>query len=275
MRDRNRQFGFTLIELLLSLSILSIIMVIIIGALRISVRAWEKGENVLAVQQRSRTVLDQLTRQLTSASVLMSAQKEQPLVTFAGNSRSIEFSSSLPLITKIQFGPVHVKYVIETGSGGKKRLLLFEENITVEDYFSERQLKLDTEALVLIGELEDLRFEYLSDGSDGPDLNWTSAWQSQNVTDLPRAVRITYREEKNSHNVRVIARMYQWDRWFKGSEVQGSGFKVQGSPVKFASLHIFDIFNGASRVPAFAFQATAGRRDSAPPGADSAAGLTE
>ena len=121
MRTPNRQFGFTLIELLLSLSILSIISVIILGALQIGVRAWEKGEHVLAVQQRSRTILDQLDRQLASASVLMGAQKEQPLVEFAGNSRSLEFTSSLPLITKIQFGPVHVKYVIETEPSGKKR----------------------------------------------------------------------------------------------------------------------------------------------------------
>jgi general secretion pathway protein J len=218
MRDHNRQFGFTLIELLLSLSILSIIMVIILGALRIGVRAWEKGEHVLAMQQRSRTVLDQLTRQLTSASVLMSAQKEQPLVIFAGNIRSIEFTSSLPLITKIQFGPVHVKYVIETEPGGKKRLLLYEEPITVEDYLSERQLRHDTDALVLIGELEDLRFEYLADGSDGPNLNWTSAWRSQNSTDLPRAVRMTYRDQKDRYQIRVIARIHQWDR-VRGSEV--------------------------------------------------------
>jgi general secretion pathway protein J len=217
MRDRKRQSGFTLIELLLSLSILSIVMVIIIGALRISVRAWEKGENVLNVQQRSRTVLDQLTHQLTSASVLMSAQKEQPLVTFAGNSRTIEFTSSLPLVSKIQLGLVHVKYVIETGSDGKKRLLLYEENITVEDHLSESPLKFDTEALVLIGEFEDLSLEYLADGSGGPDLNWTTAWQSQNETDLPRAVRITYRDKKNSHDIRVIARIHQWDRGFGGS----------------------------------------------------------
>jgi general secretion pathway protein J len=136
MRSQNRQLGFTLIELLLSLSILSIIAVIILGALQIGVRAWEKGENMLAIQQRSRTILDQLDRQLTSAAVLMSAQKEEPLVTFAGNSRTIEFTSSLPLITKIQFGPVHVKYVIETEPSGKKRLLLYEENITKEGYLS-------------------------------------------------------------------------------------------------------------------------------------------
>lgn len=201
MRDLNRQFGFTLIELLLALSVLSIILVIVLGALQIGVRAWEKGENVLSAQQRSRTILDQLDRQVSSASVLMGAQQEQPLVTFAGDRRTMEFTSSLPLISKIQFGPVHVKYVIETEPGGKKRLLLHEKNITVEDYLSERPLTLDTNALVLIGELEDLRFEYLGDVSEGSILNWSSSWQSQNLTFLPRAVRITYRDKKDGHKV--------------------------------------------------------------------------
>ena len=210
--SQNRQLGFTLIELLLSLSILSIISVILLGALRIGVRAWEKGEHVLAVQQRSRTILDQLDRQLASASVVMSAQTEDPLVTFAGNRRSIEFTSNLPLIRKIQFGPVHVKYVIDTEPSGKKRLLLFEENITKEDYLSDRPLRHDSDALVLIGELDDLHFEYLGDASDGPNLNWTSSWQSQNLTDLPRAVRITYRDEKDSHKLQVIARIHLRDR---------------------------------------------------------------
>jgi len=213
MHNRNRQFGFTLIELLLSLSILSIIVVIIFGALRIGVRAWEKGENMLTSQQRSRTVLDQLTRQLTSASVLMSSQDKRPLVTFAGNSRTIEFTSSLPLVTKIHFGPVHVKYVVETEPGGKMRLLLYEKQITAEDYLSIRLSRHDTDALVLIGELADFRFEYLDDGGDVSDLNWTSSWQSQNLTDLPRAVRMTYRDEKDGHNVQVIARIQQWDRF--------------------------------------------------------------
>jgi general secretion pathway protein J len=215
MHIRKRQSGFTLIELLLSLSILSIILVVILGALRIGVRAWEKGETVLSIQQRSRTILDQLSRQLTSAAVLMSAQEEQPLVKFAGNSQTIEFTSGLPLIAKIQIGPVHVKYVIETDSNGKKRLLLYEENITAEDYLSERQLRHDTDALVLIEALEDLRFEYLGAESQGPDLNWTSLWQSQNLTDLPRAVRITYRDEKDRHKVRVIARIHQRDRFLE------------------------------------------------------------
>ena len=219
MRSSNRQFGFTLIELLLSLSILSIISVIILGALRIGVRAWEKGEHVLTVQQRSRTILDQLDRQLASTSLLMSVQTKQPLVTFAGNKRSIEFTSNLPLVRKIQFRPVHVKYVIETEPGGKKRLLLYEENITKEDYLSERPLRHDTDALVLIGELDDLHFEFLGDSSDGANLSWTSSWQPQNEMDLPRAVRITYRDEKDSHMIQVIARIHLRDRFKQDSEV--------------------------------------------------------
>ena len=207
-----RQSGFTLIELLLSLSILSIILVVTLGALRIGTRAWEKGENMLSTQQRSRAILDQLTRQLTSVAVLMSAQAKRPLVPFAGNSQTIEFTAALPLIAKIQVGPVHVKYYIQTEADGKKRLLLYEENVTVDDYLSEMQLRHATDAHVLIEALEDLRFEYLDPESDGPGLTWTSLWQSQNVTDLPRAVRIAYRDEKGRPGVRVIARIHQGDR---------------------------------------------------------------
>jgi len=219
MRCLKRQFGFTLIELLLALSILSIIIVVILGALRITVRAWEKGENVLSMQQRSRTILDQLDRQLSSTLVLMSGQEEQPLVAFAGDSRSVEFTSNLPLISKVQFGPVHVRYVIETGPDGKKRLLLYERHITVEDYLSEDQLNLDADAVVLTGGLEDLRFEYLGDVGNGPDLNWTPSWQSEELTKVPRAVRITYIE---GHKVQVIARINLVDRFKEESQESGN-----------------------------------------------------
>jgi general secretion pathway protein J len=223
MHARKRQSGFTLIEVLLALSILSIIMVLVLGAMRIGVRAWEKGEDMLATQQRSRTVLDLLTRQVTSASVLMSIQNRQPLVEFAGGTRVLEFTSSLPLINRMQYGPVHVRYVIETDPDGNRRLLLFEENIMPEDYLSERQLRHDREPRVLIGQFEDLRFEYLDterNGSESPP-GWTASWHPEKPTDLPRAVRITFRDEKGGHDLRVIAPIYQSKQFFdaKGNNV--------------------------------------------------------
>jgi len=44
--------GFTLLELLISMTILAMIVVIIFGAFRVGIRAWEKGEKDLGVRQR-------------------------------------------------------------------------------------------------------------------------------------------------------------------------------------------------------------------------------
>ena len=61
--------GFTLLELLISLTIVALIVVIIFGALRIGIRAWEKGEKDVDVRQRQRIVLDLIKRQLASTCV--------------------------------------------------------------------------------------------------------------------------------------------------------------------------------------------------------------
>ena len=63
---RNANKGFTLLELLISLTILGVIVVIIFGAFRIGIRAWEKGEKDVESRQRQRIVLDLSKQQLAS-----------------------------------------------------------------------------------------------------------------------------------------------------------------------------------------------------------------
>ncbi|HNT58060.1 MAG TPA: prepilin-type N-terminal cleavage/methylation domain-containing protein, partial [Syntrophales bacterium] len=58
--------GFTLLELLISLTLLSVIAVLVFGALRLGVRAWEKGEATIETRQRERIVMDLLQRQMAS-----------------------------------------------------------------------------------------------------------------------------------------------------------------------------------------------------------------
>ena len=59
--------GFTLLELILSLTILSVVLLLIFGALRVGTRAWEKGEKDVEIQQRRRAVLDLIQKQIASA----------------------------------------------------------------------------------------------------------------------------------------------------------------------------------------------------------------
>ena len=63
---RDSSKGFTLLELLISLTIIGLILVIIFGALRIGVRAWEKGERDVESHQRRRVVLGLVKRQFAS-----------------------------------------------------------------------------------------------------------------------------------------------------------------------------------------------------------------
>ena len=45
---RIRQAGFTLLEMLIGMSLLSVMMVLLFGSLRVCVQNWEAGENKIA-----------------------------------------------------------------------------------------------------------------------------------------------------------------------------------------------------------------------------------
>ena len=92
------------------------------------------------------------------------------------------------------------------------RLLLYERNITAEDYLAENLLTHDEEPYILADDLEDLRFEYLGDGENETDLDWAAYWQPVTATDLPRAVRILSRQGTARSQVRVISRVRLWSR---------------------------------------------------------------
>jgi len=207
-----RSLGFTLLELLLALSILSIILAVVAGALRVTVRAWEKGEHVLSVQQRSRTILDQVRRQLGSTVVLFGGREEEPLVAFSGGPRQVEFTSSLALASKANAAAFHVTYVVEPGPDGRMRLLLYEDAVEPGDYLSDRPLAHGSEPRVLAGDLEDLFFEYLGEGGEGPDLQWAPTWEPRAPADSPRAVRVTFTSAPGAYPVRVIATVHLWAR---------------------------------------------------------------
>ena len=215
MRTRprpRRRLGFTLLELLLALSILGVILAVVAGALRVTVRAWEKGERLAAVQQRSRTVLEQLRRQLGSTVVLFGAREDQPLVAFAGDPGRVEFTSTLAMASKTGAAAVHVTYVVEPGPDGRARLLLYEDAVEPDAYLSDRPLAHGSEPRVLAEGLEDVRFEYLAGTDEGPDLRWLPAWQPADPAEAPRAVRITFTGSPGGHPIRVVAAVHLWPR---------------------------------------------------------------
>jgi general secretion pathway protein J len=102
MRRRVNVFypaGFTLIEVVVSMTILGFILVIIFGAFRLSLSAWDRGEKTREEYQRQRTAIQLISRQIKSmVPYKIKTQKaEGDYIAFEGRAQSVKFVSTLSL----------------------------------------------------------------------------------------------------------------------------------------------------------------------------------
>ncbi len=200
MRGGSR--GFTLLELLISMTILSLITLLVFGAFRVGIRAWERGERDIDAHQRERIVLDLITRQIASIPV----DTVQGLEAFAmkGDQKSLAFVSDIHLVPANTFGMVYVIYRVEEGEDDGEILSLSERNVVlmVEDPDMDSD-ELFTE---LIGSTE-IAFAYLkrSEGEEVPE--WQETWDPESETGFPLAVRVTLKRGEDKPSVTAVARI--------------------------------------------------------------------
>ena len=203
-RDANK--GFTLLELLISLTILGVIVVIIFGAFRIGVRAWEKGEKDVESRQRQRIVLDLIKRQLASTCLgEVKDARQQPLL-LKGNDKSIEFVSHIPMVPGNRFGQVYVKYVVKSEDDGEReRLVFWEKNTVLLNKETDVSDLHEDEFFELFPGVQSIAFEYLKAGSDEETSQWQQTWDQSIDEGLPRAVRVVIMEDIEKAPICVIA----------------------------------------------------------------------
>ena len=85
--------GFTLLELLISMTILALIFVAVLGAIRVGSKSWEGGEQRAEENQRTRTLFDTLTRELTMLYPLRVKEQDRQVLAFHGRSDSLSFAT--------------------------------------------------------------------------------------------------------------------------------------------------------------------------------------
>lgn len=202
-RSRNR--GFTLLELIIALTIVAVMVVIIFGALRIGIRAWEKGERDVDVRQRQRIVLDLIKRQLASTAVNDVWGRDPKRVLLKGDNKSVEFVSHIPLTPGNRFGTVYVRYAVKQEEGGEGEHLLFhEQNAALSDKKTDEGNN-ESEFSELIAGMQSIVFEYLKDRPGEKASLWQQSWDPAVDKGLPRAVRVTLREDDEKAPLYVIA----------------------------------------------------------------------
>ena len=91
--ELSREAGFTLLELLISMTILALIFVTVLGAIRVGSKSWESGEQRAEENQRTRTLFDTMALELTMVYPLRVKDQDRDVIAFRGKSDSLSFAT--------------------------------------------------------------------------------------------------------------------------------------------------------------------------------------
>lgn len=208
---RDRSGGFTLLELLISLTLLSVIMVLVLGAMRLGVRTWERGEAMVEEQQRCRVALDLIRRQLAAIYVPVEGVDRMIPEVIGGDGESIRFLSRASLVPASDAGMIYAEYQVENEDGGTKALSFREKALITVPGQMKNVDAADIPFYKMISAVSDIRFEYLKtpvvpapDGMSEMADEWQETWSYATDGRAPRAVRITLQAEEGDTPVRMV-----------------------------------------------------------------------
>jgi prepilin-type N-terminal cleavage/methylation domain-containing protein len=179
---RTGERGFTLIEVVLALAILATMLTVLFGGLRVSLRAWARGEERAETLQHSRG-LSQLIEQALAGTYTYQGQMDQnsqPQLLFAGAADRMSFvtvSPPMPFSVPIIFTAV----TLSVSQGSSPGLTVREKALPNFDPFEEVAPSLVDPSVTA------MRFRYLR-GADG---SWTDTWDVTEEQALPQAVEVT------------------------------------------------------------------------------------
>jgi general secretion pathway protein J len=176
--------GFTLVELLISMTIVAVILVIIQGALRIGVKAWESGERDIEITQRQQIVLSLMNQQIASACWEEIQKEDADPYYFSGKADFMEFVSSVSIVPGNALGHVYVAYRIVSGDKEGFALEVAEQPLAKIDPDKRLYEPDDDEFHELVSGAEDMFFEFLVTGEKGE-----TAWKRDFSTKTMRGCR--------------------------------------------------------------------------------------
>ena len=193
MKTGKGSSGFTLLELIVTFTILSLVVVMILGALRLGSAAWEKGEERAEKIQKKRIVFDLLSQQMKSSFPyrLKSQKAEADYLVFVGDGSSLKFVSAFSLRARRQEGLVFVIYKVEEGASSGKVLKVYEKRMSNSKTLLEETPD-EEQFLTLMDGLSDLKFEYFEEAEDKDTTGtWGEAWDAKEKKALPGQVKMT------------------------------------------------------------------------------------
>jgi general secretion pathway protein J len=186
--------GFTLLEMLIAVTLVALMAVGLWSVFTIGIRSWSRGTQFIDKNQRHRSILDMVRKQMASAYGLYGqfdeeSEKDSYLI-FNGTEDSVRFIS----LNSLQFmespGLTLVSYEVARDPEGDYSLM--EREMRYVGQTLNQEFPVATGRSVPIFEnLSSCAFEYLDPGDGDSPPAWVSEWAAEEKGRLPAAVSMT------------------------------------------------------------------------------------
>jgi len=191
-----RECGFTLLEMVIALTLVAMMAVSLWGLLRIGIRSWQRGTESVDSNQRHRTVLDLVKKQLASIYGLVVPADPQAgggyYPVFAGTETSLQCISLNSLRFYQSPGLTMVSYDVVRDRRGDYSLVERERQYLGFDPARESLFDREPpEPTVIFDRLVSVMFEYYDPGSTDRPAEWLRAWDAREMGRLPAAISMT------------------------------------------------------------------------------------
>lgn len=176
--------GFTLIEVLIAMTLLSLMVVLLFGSLKICADSWEKGEDKISDVNEVAVVYGFFQQHLALAQPLWDDFSQEDTRTFAfqGHPKSVQFVSSFPASADRDGLQL---FTLELVDDIDDRYL----KVTITPFFAKAEGEdWKPEEVTLVKHVSEFSLSYfdLSDGSS--EGGWTEEWLERE--NLPRLVKV-------------------------------------------------------------------------------------
>ena len=185
---------------MVTMTILGLILLIISGAFRLGLSAWERGESTREEYQKVRAISQLVCQQIKSSIPykIKTQKAEGDYLAFEGKPHSLKFVSALPIKAREPQGFVYAIYEFQEGGEEGGRLVFYEQRVLNKNFFEEKP---DEELGVSLCEgVSDVRFEYFreADLEESQTEGWIDEWNTKEEKELPKALRmkITLKKRK-------------------------------------------------------------------------------
>lgn len=182
------QTGFTLLELLIAMALMSLVLVMVYGSLRLGMRSWNVSAQRAESVNEVRLIEDFIRRQLRQSMTVYRQDPEQgQVVVFEGDSDRLTFVA--PMLSYLGMGGLYVIQfdVVQSQGSDRLRMLWTPYRPIVESGLQTKKTPAPEETILVNG-VSDLQWEYFGAVEENQEPQWYERWPG--VQQRPQLVRL-------------------------------------------------------------------------------------